>query len=148
MFVITTTAGWNVYGMWPADDSHQGCWPMINQKDNPSGCSEEFAELCALSTSGELNAEELTMLDKHVASCGHCAALLHEYASLAHVGMAKLAADRETELEAPFGYNETKAEGRFVMALEASRSSWLSRSIARRCGPEPLRPCWFSSPGR
>jgi anti-sigma-K factor RskA len=100
---------------------------MIHQKSYQSGCSEEFKELCALSTSGELSDEEVAMLDRHVASCGDCAALLREYTSLAHVGMAKLAAHLETEVEAPFGYNETKAEERFVVALHASQPSVFAR---------------------
>ncbi|HEY1759343.1 MAG TPA: hypothetical protein VGG72_28485 [Bryobacteraceae bacterium] len=90
---------------------------MNNDLEYTNGCSEEFAELCALSTSGELSAEELAALDKHVTGCASCAALLLEYTSLAHVGMAKLAADREQEIETPFSYNETKAEERFVAAL-------------------------------
>ncbi|HEX4489229.1 MAG TPA: hypothetical protein VH088_23350 [Terriglobales bacterium] len=63
----------------------------------------------------------MAALDEHVASCGPCAALLREYTSLAHVGMAKLAADREQEIDTPFGYNEARAEERFIAALHAAR---------------------------
>lgn len=94
----------------------------------PNGCSEEFAELCALSTSGELNPEELAALNEHVAVCAPCAALLREYTGLAHVGMAKLAANRNlnTVIETPLGYDETKAEERFVAAFRVSESTWPS----------------------
>jgi hypothetical protein len=94
---------------------------MNNDMEDANGCSEEFAELCALSTSGELSAEELAALDEHVTGCASCAALLREYTSLAHVGMAKLAADREQEIDTPFGYNETRAEERFIAALHTAR---------------------------
>ena len=66
---------------------------MNNDMEDTNGCSEEFAELCALSTSGELSAEEVAALDEHVTGCASCAALLREYTSLAHVAMAKLAAE-------------------------------------------------------
>ncbi|HEY2471353.1 MAG TPA: hypothetical protein VGI45_26405 [Terracidiphilus sp.] len=96
---------------------------MNYETEYPKGCSEEFAELCALSTSGELSDEEMAMLDEHVASCAPCTALLREYISLAKVGMAKLAAEREHELETPFGYNGTQAEERFVVGLQAAEPS-------------------------
>jgi hypothetical protein len=58
------------------------------------GCSEEFAELCALSTSNSLTAGEEEQLEAHVASCGQCALLLNQYRALASTGMAKMAALR------------------------------------------------------
>jgi anti-sigma factor ChrR (cupin superfamily) len=56
-------------------------------------CSEEFAELCALSTTGSLTAEERVLLEKHIAVCDQCRALVADYESLASDGMAKLAAE-------------------------------------------------------
>ena len=99
---------------------------MNNEAEFQNGCSEEFAELCALSTCGELSSEEMAMLEEHVAGCVLCAALLREYTSLAHVGMAKLAAERETEVEAPFGYSEVKAEERFAAAFHNAQPNWRS----------------------
>ena len=100
---------------------------MNNDTEYSNGCCEKFAELCALSTSGELSADELETLEKHVASCAPCAELLREYTSLITVGMAKLAAEREHEIEVPFGYNETRAEERFVAALHAAQPTWRSK---------------------
>jgi hypothetical protein len=54
-------------------------------------CSEEFAELCALSTTGALTTEERALLDVHLASCERCRAVLADYKSLTSDGMAKLA---------------------------------------------------------
>jgi hypothetical protein len=95
----------------------------------PNGCSEEFAELCALSTSGELSGEESATLNEHVAGCALCAALLCEYTGLAHVGMAKLAANHHlnTTIETPVGYDETKTEERFVAEFRASQPARLSQ---------------------
>ena len=106
---------------------------MTIDTGHPNGCSEKFAELCALSTSGELSAEELATLNEHAASCASCASLLREYAGLTHVGMAKLAANLnpDTEIEMPCGYNETKAEERFVAAFRASQPTPHSRLHSR-----------------
>jgi len=100
---------------------------MINDAEYPNGCSEEFAELCALSTSGELSAEERTVLDEHITGCAPCAALLKEYTSLATVGMAKLAAERDQDFETSFGYNEAKAEERFIAAFRVAQPTWRSK---------------------
>lgn len=90
----------------------------------PNSCSEEFAELCALSTTGEMSAKELAILNEHVAGCAQCMALLREYAVLVHVSMAKLAADRtlDTEIEIPVSYDETGGATQFASALRAQRS--------------------------
>ena len=94
---------------------------MKNDTQDLCGCSEKFAELCALSTSGELNAEELTELNEHVAICNSCAALLREYTSLAHVGMARLASELASEGESLYPYHEKKAEHRLTASLHAAQ---------------------------
>ncbi len=58
------------------------------------GCSEEYAELCALATSGSLTAAEEERLEAHVAICSECALLLNQYRTLATAGMAQIAAMR------------------------------------------------------
>jgi hypothetical protein len=57
------------------------------------GCNEEFAELCALSTTGSLSDDERLHLERHLASCEKCSALLRDYRSLASEGVAKLAVE-------------------------------------------------------
>lgn len=106
---------------------------MNSEMEYQNGCSEEFAELCALSTSGELSPEELALLGEHVARCVTCAALLKEYTGLATVGMAKLAALQEPdEIRIPFHGNEKEAEDRFVAAFRASRPTWRSMLPSHR----------------
>jgi anti-sigma-K factor RskA len=83
------------------------------------GCSERYAELCALSTTGELSAGEVADLNKHLAGCGPCAELLKEYTSLAQVGMAKLASELEPETQPSYPFRRKKAEHRLLRALQA-----------------------------
>lgn len=103
------------------------------------GCNEEFAELCALSTSGELSADELAVVEEHVVACARCASLLRQYSGLVEVGMAKLAAANDQEIEAPFGYNRTRSEERLVEAFHdpcpATRSK-LQSPVNRRSDAE------------
>jgi anti-sigma factor RsiW len=87
-----------------------------------SGCSEKYAELCALSTTGELSAEESANLAEHIAKCARCATLLGEYTSLAHVGMAKLVSEMAPGGESLYPFRERKAEHRLTAALEAAQS--------------------------
>lgn len=61
------------------------------------GCTEDFAELCALSTSGCLSIDEEGRLEAHVAVCAPCALLLNQYRALASAGMAMIAAERATD---------------------------------------------------
>jgi len=59
------------------------------------GAHEEFRELCAVSTSGELSEEEKTRLQEHLVSCAECRKLLREYQAAAHVGSPLFAAASE-----------------------------------------------------
>ncbi len=117
---------------------------MTIDMEYPNGCSDEFAELCALSTTGELSEEELATLNGHVASCAQCAALLREYAGLAHVGMAKLAAslDLDTEIEMPVCYDETKVAEQFVSTFGVQQHAW--RLWLHSPGDQVLRSSWKS----
>src|SRR5580658_3452157 len=126
-------------GVGSEDDARREIKTMNNDTEYPNGCSEEFAELCALSTSGELSAEELVVLDEHIASCAPCAALLKEYTSLATVGMAKLAADRDQEIA--IGYDSAKAEGRFISAFRAAQPTWRSK-LRSRAGLSSISDNW------
>lgn len=94
---------------------------MSNDIQYPAGCSEEFVELCALSTSGELNGQETERLREHVAICDACAMLLREYTSLTQVSMIELAAELAPETHVPARYSEKKVERRFLSALHSAR---------------------------
>lgn len=52
---------------------------------------EEFLELCALSTSGELSGEEQLKLDAHLAVCSECRQAMKEFEAVVDVGVPLLA---------------------------------------------------------
>src|SRR5215475_1998579 len=53
---------------------------------------EEYLELCAAATAGELTAEEQARLDAHLASCSECRSAMQEYKAAALHGIAAAAA--------------------------------------------------------
>ncbi len=57
---------------------------------------EEFLELCALSTSGELSKEEQEKLKDHLATCADCQQALREYEAVTDVGVPHLASALST----------------------------------------------------
>jgi hypothetical protein len=89
----------------------------MNEILHVSGCSEKYAELCALSTSGDLNADEIEELKEHLARCSTCAALLGEYTNLTQVGMARLAAELGSLEEGMYPFHAELAEQRLKEAL-------------------------------
>jgi len=52
---------------------------------------EDFLELCAAATAGELTAGERAKLDAHLADCEDCRLAMREYEVVAHSGVAALA---------------------------------------------------------
>jgi anti-sigma-K factor RskA len=86
------------------------------------GCSEKYEELCAVSTTGELSAEEWADLGEHVAACGPCSELLHEYTNLAQIGMAKLGPIPQPDEETSHRFAERSGEIRLTAALHAKPS--------------------------
>lgn len=93
---------------------------MSCDRDHQHVCGEEYAELCALSVTGELTVEESAKLDAHVAACSRCAELHREYTAVACVAMAKLA---PVPREEPFlQEGRRRAERQLLAALQAAQS--------------------------
>lgn len=91
---------------------------MSSETQHPGGCSEQYAELCALFTTGEISFDESTELHEHLAKCESCAILLREYESLARVGMAKLAPEFEQAIQSFLPLSRMKeAEHRLMEAI-------------------------------
>lgn len=64
-----------------------------------SDSHQEFRELCALSTTGELTDQEQKRLGEHLAGCSSCAKLLIEYEELATTVMPALAPEVRVEID-------------------------------------------------
>src|ERR1700730_14079132 len=54
---------------------------------------EEFLELCAVSTSGDLTEEERLRLEEHLIGCFECQQALREFQAAADVGVPLLSAE-------------------------------------------------------
>ncbi len=88
------------------------------------GPHEEFRELCALSTSGELNEEEKTRLGKHLAACPECRQTLKEYQAAAEISSPLFAAEASSDPPAKsdaWSVDAAEAEFRERLARESSR---------------------------
>ena len=84
---------------------------------------EEFLELCAAATAGELTAAEQAKLDSHLAECAECRRAMREYELAAHHGMAALASEfapEDKELADPWSVG--KAEAAFFKRLETEET--------------------------
>jgi len=73
---------------------------------------EEFLELCASATAGELNVSEQTRLDAHLAECPECRRVMNEYEVAAQTAVSALAQD-------------------FAMHDEASHGSWSAENAEK-----------------
>jgi len=115
-------------------------------KTNPNigfACSEKFAELCALATTGALTLEECARIEKHIAGCQKCRDLLAEYESLASDGMAKIGA--EANLRAPHreiedSWSPAEAKSRLLDILragETERVQEIPPAVRRQRGTQP-----------
>jgi peptidoglycan hydrolase CwlO-like protein len=62
---------------------------------------DEFLELCAVSTSGELTEEEQKRLQEHLAVCSSCREALRQYQSVVDQAIPSIAAIEESENEEP-----------------------------------------------
>jgi hypothetical protein len=80
---------------------------------------EEFLELCASATAGEVTVEERAKLDAHLAECPDCRRAMSEYEAAARTGVAALAQHFALKNEAVDGsWSAEDAEKAFFKRLD------------------------------
>jgi DNA repair exonuclease SbcCD ATPase subunit len=114
---------------------------------------ENYLELCAASTAGELSVEEEQKLQKHLAVCTSCRRVKYEYESAIQEAVPALANDLASHAPEPEGnWSVEKAEAAFFKRLEtddgtrstSQRAAELSESepTGRRFTYRPSRIPW------
>jgi hypothetical protein len=91
---------------------------------------QEFQELCALSTTGELTVEEWARLTKHLAECDSCREACKEYDQLIAIALPALGVESSSELdgeESPGAWSIEHAEKRLIESLEAEPAPSVGR---------------------
>ena len=75
---------------------------------------DEFLELCAVSTSGELSEQEKTKLETHLAGCAECRQALQEFEAAVDVGVpflaSKLSPVLSVDSSEPFTSRQSRSE--------------------------------------
>ena len=85
---------------------------------------EEFRELCAAATAGELSAVEQARLDAHLEVCPDCRSAMEEYEVASQRGAAALASEFTSEdTESNDSWSVRDAEKKFFKRLETEREA-------------------------
>jgi len=83
------------------------------------GPHEEFLELCAAATAGELSADEQARLDSHLAACPECRQAMSEFEAVRRVTVSSLAQDLPlTDDSASDSWSVDEAENRLFRRLD------------------------------
>jgi anti-sigma-K factor RskA len=111
------------------------------------GSHEEFWELCAAATAGELSAEEQAKLTEHLAVCPDCRRVKSEYETAAVAGVAALAESHRPEIDQAraSAWSVEQAEERFFKRLseeDASRPEKTETTTGRRHTYRPSQIQW------
>ena len=92
---------------------------------------DEFLELCALSTSGELTGEEQERLQEHLAVCPACREAMKQYGAVIAKTIPALAPDPESSESDPT-WSQEKAEALFFQRLKLEEESGTDRGGVER----------------
>jgi hypothetical protein len=109
---------------------------------------EEFLELCAAATAGELSAAEQAKLKTHLASCAACRRAMGEYEKASRMAMAILNEDSATEERdtADSSWSAERAEREFFRRLDQeekkSRPAVSSTKTGQRFSYHPSSIRW------
>lgn len=83
----------------------------------PSGPHDEFLELCAVSTSGQLSEEEQNRLQEHLAVCPECREALRQYESVVHDAIPAIGAEHSSRIDPGPSWSQSRAEKEFFERL-------------------------------
>ena len=112
------------------------------------GPHEEFLELCALSTSGDLTEEEQRELESHLSGCAECRQALKEFEAAADLGVPLLfpklteasgTAHPDQVKSVSSGANPGSGRGEATIAGRPSKRAF---AFAHRDGDSPTRVNW------
>jgi anti-sigma factor RsiW len=99
----------------------------------PSGPHDEFLELCAVSTSGQLSEEEQNRLQAHLAVCPACREALREYESVVNEAIPAIGAEQSARIDPGPGFSQSKAEKAFFDRL-AKEERQQARGVEKKNG--------------
>lgn len=99
----------------------------------PSGPHDEFLELCAVSTSGQLSEEEQSRLHAHLAVCPACRETLREYESAVNEAIHAIGAEQSARIDPGPGFSQSKAEKAFFNRL-AKEERQQARGVEKKNG--------------
>lgn len=114
--------------------SSSGAWTLTHDPH------EEFQELCALSTTGELTAEEWARLSEHLIGCDDCREAQRQFERVIAAAIPALAAESGTDEDvesAPGAWSIEDAEDTLMESLRGEPAPSRGRSI-----PPSLSPRW------
>ena len=99
----------------------------------PTDPHQEFQELCALSTTGELTVEECARLKQHLAHCESCREAKRDYERLIATAIPALGAEsseHEGGENAPGSWSLEEAEATLMETLRREPAPPVTRPIA------------------
>ncbi len=100
----------------------------------PNEPHNEFLELCAVSTSGDLTEEEQLRLQRHLAGCATCSEALQQYQALADHGIPAIAVAEGLEVDPGPSWSQARADESFLSRLSEEERQESEGNVASRNG--------------
>lgn len=114
-------------------------WNWREEGETPKGPHNEFLELCALSTAGQLREEEHNRLQDHLAVCSDCREALREYEAVVERAIPAIGAEQSTRIDPGPGWSQSKAEKAFFERLSKEGQHQSVRTAEKNAVPAALR---------
>jgi hypothetical protein len=109
----------------------------------PSGPHDEFLELCAVSTSGQLSEVDEKRLREHLAVCSECREALRDFESVVHDTIPAIGAEQASEQSSRIdpgpSWSQSKAEKAFFERLAQEEKQEFTGSEKRNGVPVGFR---------